>query len=737
MKKISKIYTAIVFILLFAPIAVLVLFSFNSEESLFVFKGFSLRWYRTLFSDSSILDALKNSLLLAVCSSAVATVIGTAAAFGVHHMKKKWLKTAIMSTTNIPMMNPEIITGISMMFLFVFVGGMIGLQNKLNFFTMLIAHVTFCVPYVILNVLPKFKQMDKSLPEAALDLGCTPLQSFFKVQLPAIMPGVFTGMIMSFTMSLDDFVISYFTTGVDFQTLPVLIYSMTKKNVKPTIYALSTIIFVVIFVLLLVSNFQKNSEERLAIKKAREEKKKREAILKSQKTGKPLKVKKEHPIKPKRPKRSFNFTRLIAIIAVMVVILTVVLALIPYNDKTEVINVYNWGEYIAEGGIDEDGNKLYNTNEEFEIYCREELGKNVKVNYMTFASNEDMYAKLKSGAVSYDVIIPSDYMIARLVEEDLLQELDFDKIPNYYDKDNIGEEFRGLYYDPENKYSVPYTYGMVGVIYDANQVDEEDAADESWDLMWNEKYKGDIVQFNNSRDAFGTAMYKLGIDVNTSSETEWKKAFDALVEQRPLIKKLVMDEIFNMMESGEAAISAYYAGDYLTMYYNSCDVGKVDLQFYYPKDEAGNYNTNAFIDAMCVPKNAQNSELAMEYINFMLSEKAAIANAEYIYYASPHKVVYNNPDYQADMGDDYQVLYPEGFDFKEMYSKNCYKNLDAKTKTYYGDLWEKYAANTTTDGVDIQLRNRVIIELSVYGIAIAAVAIFVAVRKLKKRKSNI
>ena len=684
MKKFSAIYTALILVFLFAPIAVLIFFSFNSGASTSVFSGFSFKWYAELFGNSEILDAFKNSLILAVAASAIATVMGTAAAFGIHHMKNKWLKSSVMTATNVPMMNPEIITGISLMFLFVFVGTFLGFQTKLNFWTMLVAHVTFCLPYVILNVLPKLKQMDKSLPEAALDLGCTPIQSFFKVQLPAILPGVFTGMIMAFTMSLDDFVISYFTSGVDFQTLPVLIYSMTKKNVKPTIYALSTIIFVVILVMLLITNRERSSDERLEAKRKRAEKKRKEAIIKAQKSGKPLKVKSEP--KPKTTPsygRSTNFIRIIALACTVAIILTFCLVLALMSEKTVTLNVYNWGEYISDGS---EGS--YDTNAEFERYCKETLGINVKVNYITYTSNEDLYAKLSSGAVSYDVIIPSDYMIARLSAEGLLSEIDFDNIPNY--EISISEEFKGLYYDPDNKYSVPYTYGMVGVIYDANRVDEADIG--SWDLMWNPKYDGKIVQFNNSRDAFGTAMYKLGLDVNTTDRTVWDQALSELQKQKPLLKKLVMDEIFNMMETGEAAIGAYYAGDYLTMLDNQSS--NVDLQFYYPE------NTNLFIDAMCIPTCAQNKELAEKYINFMLSDDAAIANAEYISYASPHQNVYNSEIYRDDMGEDaIAVLYPENFNFSEIYDTNCYKDLDKSTKEYINKLWGVYSTsdNSTVD----------------------------------------
>ncbi|MBE6556734.1 MAG: ABC transporter permease [Ruminococcaceae bacterium] len=258
-------------------------FSFNSGSSTAVFEGFSLKWYAELFSDAQTLNAVKNTLILAVSSSAIATVVGTAAAFGIHHMKSRYLRQLTMSVTNVPMMNPDIITGISLMLLFVFVGGMMGLATKLNFFTMLIAHITFSVPYVILSVLPKLRQMDVSLPEAALDLGCTPMQSFFKVQLPAILPGVFSGMIMAFTLSLDDFVISYFTMGVDFMTLPVHIYDMTKKNVKPDMYALATLIFVVVLILLLLSNRESSKDERMQIKRLKAERRRRLSLHKNKK----------------------------------------------------------------------------------------------------------------------------------------------------------------------------------------------------------------------------------------------------------------------------------------------------------------------------------------------------------------------------------------------------------------------------------------------------------------------
>ena len=345
------------------------------------------------------------------------------------------------------------------------------------------------------------------------------------------------------------------------------------------------------------------------------------------------------------------------------------------SKNTLTLNVYNWGEYISDGS---EGS--FDTVREFEKWYEETYGQKVTVNYSTFASNEDMYSKIASGAVSYDVIVPSDYMIARMAQEGLLLPLDFDNIPNY---SQIDEAFRGLYYDPENLYSVPYTYGIVGVIYDANVVDEADIG--GWELMWNEKYSGRILQFNNPRDAFGTAMYKLGIDVNTTDKAAWDQAYQELLTQRPLVYSYVMDEIYNMMESGEAAVGAYYAGDYFTMV--DAQAENVDLQFYYPAE------TNFYVDAMCIPSCAKNKELAEIFINYMLSEEPAVANALYTYYASPNSVVYENEGYIEEMGDAMEVLYPDLGDFSAQYNRLAFRNMDADMLSYMTTLWENVKIN--------------------------------------------
>ncbi len=341
------------------------------------------------------------------------------------------------------------------------------------------------------------------------------------------------------------------------------------------------------------------------------------------------------------------------------------------ENSSLVLNVYNWGEYISDGS---EGS--LNTVTEFEKWYQETYGVKVTVNYSTFASNEDMYAKLSSGAVSYDVIIPSDYMIARLKEENMLLPLNFDNIPNYQ---YIEDSFKGLYYDETNEYSIPYTYGIVGVIYNANVVDEADVG--GWDLMWNEKYKGNILQFNNSRDAFATAQYKLGLDVNSTDKSEWDTVLEELKTQAPLVKSYVMAEIYNMMESGEAAIGAYYAGDYFTMLDDQAE--NVDLRFYYPE------RTNFFVDAMCIPSCCEHKDLAETFINFMLSEEIAIANAEYIYYASPNSLVYNSDAYKEEMGEEaMEVIYPGIDDFSAKFNEFAYRNLNSEMLSYMNTLWE-------------------------------------------------
>ncbi|MBO7341192.1 MAG: spermidine/putrescine ABC transporter substrate-binding protein [Clostridia bacterium] len=365
------------------------------------------------------------------------------------------------------------------------------------------------------------------------------------------------------------------------------------------------------------------------------------------------------------------------------------------NGGVTTLYVYNWGEYLSDGS-----EGTVDVNEMFEQWYYDTTGKRVKVNYSTYSSNESMYAKISSGSVNYDVIVPSDYMIERLIDEGLLAKLDYANIPAI---GNILADFQNADYDPDRNgdgysdYSVPYLYGMIGIIYNTTMVDEEDIG--GWDLMWNEKYAGNILQFNNSRDAFGSAMYSLGLwdQINTEDEATWRAALEALKAQKPILQGYVMDEIYNKMENGSAAIAAYYAGDYLTMYENN-----EDLEFYYPRE-----GTNLYVDAMCVPKSSQNKELAEHYINFMLSvdEKygaPAVANAEYTYYASPNLAVVESEDYVSYMNeikdDGYNKMYNttdvEGNEVKT----SSYRNLKGDKLLLLNNLWEELKSDISVSG---------------------------------------
>ena len=667
MKYASRIYLTVIFGILYIPILTLILFSFNSQDSTAVFAGFSFRWYAELFNSAEAFTALRNTLILAVLSALLATVIGTAAAEGVYRMKSKLAKSAISSVTNIPMMNPDIVTGMSMMLFFSAVVTVLKISdyNDIGFAAMLIAHTTFCLPYVFLSVLPRINELGDTISEAALDLGCTPMQAFFKVKLPNIMPAVLSGMVMAFTLSLDDFVISYFVGPTNFQTLPLLIYSMTKKKVTPDMYALSAIIIVTIFLLLILSNFRGDKK----------------------------------PTHSDRKKKKL-LTVIILTVAAVLILGIIISSLFTSEDdlyagadRTELtLNVYNWGEYISDGF---EGS--YDTNAEFEKYYFKKYGKKVTVNYSTYATNEDMFSKLSNSAISYDVIIPSDYMIQKMIEEDMLLEFDVESdIKNFK---YINDDFKNRYYDPNNKYSVAYTYGMLGIIYNKDMVDPEDVADESWGLLWNEKYSGKILQFNNPRDAFATAMYWKGLDVNSNDPEVWEEALELLKEQKPLLQGYVNDEIFNKMTTGSAAISTYYVGDYITM----ADTEMApDLGFYYPVE-----GSNYFVDAMCIPKNAKEPELAKEYINFMLSKEAAVANATYIGYASPNSLVYEDEEYADEMGEfAMELLYNKSpLEVNKRYIEicgkgpdaPCYESFNPEIQSRVNTLWENLKLEDSTE----------------------------------------
>ena len=604
MKKLNRLFTVLIFIFLYIPMAVLIVASFNTGKDIAHFEGFTLMRYAELFQDAHLLQLLRNSIVISVLSTLTATTFGTVAAVGIHNLKPR-MRKVVMNLTNIPMTNPDIVTGVSLSLLFVFVGTrMLGQRDSLTFWTLLIAHITFNLPYVILNVMPKLQQMDNSLTDAAMDLGCTPRQAFFKVTLHEILPGIVSGAIMAFTMSLDDFVISYFVSGLDFVTLPVEIYSYTKKPIQPKIYAMFTLLFLLIFVLMVTMNLLQLRADRAKTER------RAKAESKSMRT----------------------FKRVCAIACAAALVLGFgYLFIAPHTQENITLNVYNWGQYIADGS---DGSM--EVIKEFETRY-----PHIKVNYSTYDSNEIMYSKLSNGGITVDLIIPSDYMIARMIEEDMLLPLNFDNIPNYQ---YIDEDFRNTAYDPENIYSVPYTWGTVGILYNTKYVDEADVT--GWELLWNEDYAGKILTFGNSRDAFGIAQFMLGYDINTTDEAELQACAELLKQQKPLLQQYVMDEIFAIMQNEEAWIAPYYAGDCLTM------MGENEnLDFFLP----GHQGFNMFIDAMCIPTCAKEKEAAELFINFLCDPEIAGANMDWICYGTPLSAAkeYMDPEIVSD-----PVTYP-------------------------------------------------------------------------------
>ena len=636
MRKTNRILTILIFMFLYVPMVVLIVASFNTGKDITNFEGFTLNQYAELFRDEDLLRLLGNSVLIALLSTGVSVAFGTVAAVGIHGLKPK-MRKVVMSLTNIPMTNPDIVTGVSLSLLFVFVGtGLLGQRESLNFWTLLVAHVTFGLPYVILNVMPKLHQMDGSLTDAAMDLGCTPTQAFFKVILHEILPGIVSGGIMTFTMSLDDFVISYFVTGSDFVTLPVEIYTYTKKPIQNKVYAMFTLLFLLIFVLMVVMNLLQMRAGR-----------KRETM------------------------RSVSRGGIIArrcVAGVVAVCLLVGCGFLLFGNKQEriTLNVKNWGMNMADGS---DGTLDI-------VAAFEEKYPHIKVNMSYYESNEALYSQLSNGGITVDVIIPSDYMIDRMIQSDMLMELNFDNIPNFK---YIDEQFKNPDYDPENKYSVPYTWGTVGILYNTKYVDEADIT--GWELLWNEKYAGKILMIDNSRAAFGIAQYLLGYSINTTDKAELDACAEKLSQQRPLVQQYVMDQIYTIMENEEAWIAPYYAGDCMLMMEEN-----EDLAFYLPQEQG----FNLFTDAMCIPTCCQEKEAAELFINFLTEPEISGANMDYICYASPLSAAREHmEEYLAES----EIVYPSQ---EILENGTAYAYLSEETTRYVEGLYQ--AATKTADG---------------------------------------
>ncbi|MBQ4482501.1 MAG: extracellular solute-binding protein [Lachnospiraceae bacterium] len=615
--KIEKIYMGIIFIFMYAPIATLIVLSFNGSKSRARWGGFTFNWYIRLFQDDKIINALANTLIIALVSTIAATIIGTLTCVGLMGLKRR-SRTIIMGITNIPMINADIVTGISLMLLFKV------LHFETGFVTVLLAHITFNIPYVMLAVMPRMKTINPNVYEAAMDLGAKPLYAFRKTVLPDLMPAVLSGALMAFTMSIDDFIITYFTKGSGFDTLSTKIYNEVKRGIQPEIYALSSIIFVVVIVLLLASAGFKNrqiSEKKIALFR-----------MERRLTRKHVAV--------------------FAVLSACIVLLAMYFGGVFARKKNQLF-VYNAGEYIDPEVI-----------EMFE----EETG--IDVIYDEFETLEIMYAKMVQNDAAYDVICPSDYMIAKLISKDMLRELDLNEIPN---RKYIGEQYlrSSEAFDPGNKYSVPYTWGTVGILYNRNMVKEPV---KSWDILWDEKYSGQILMQDSIRDAFMVALARRGYSINTTDPEELKEAADDLIAQRPLVQAYVIDQARDKMIGEEAALAVIYSGEVIyTQRENK------NLEYCVPEE-----GSNVWIDAWVVTKHARNPEAAMKWIDFLCRPDIALMNFDFITYSTPNTAAREMIE-EEDIRNS-EVAYP-GEDVLKRCSTYVYLGEDGDT--LYSDMWKK------------------------------------------------
>lgn len=614
----GKILMIILIIFFYAPILYMIVFSFNEGKSLTHFSGFSLKWYQHMLESRDMMEALYTTFSIAILSTLISTVVGTITAIGLSKSKKV-IRDVVEQVNNLPIMNPEIVTAIGFMLLF------ITFQVEKGYTTMLLAHIAFCIPYVILSVMPKVRSLDPNLADAAMDLGATPMQALLKVIVPQITPGIVSGALIAFTMSVDDFIISYFVTGQGVKNLSIMVYTMSKR-VNPSINAISTLVVVIILVALLAINLIPMF------------------LAKQQEKGKG------------------NTTRviLIGVAAVLAAVSIIGFAIHgglkktqkPYQGQT--LRIYSPGEYIGENIIPD-----------FE----EMTGARVVLEL--FDSNEQMYIKVANGE-SYDILIPSDYMIERLIKEDLLQKIDMSQILNM---DFINEEVKNLSYDPGNEYSVPYFWGSVGIVYDTTKVSEDELEKEGFNIFLNEKYKGDIYLYDSERDSFMMALKALGYSMNTESEEELEEAyrwFETCVST--MDPEIVTDEIIDNMAQGRKALGLIYSGDAAYVMSENENMG-----YYEPME-----GTNIWCDAMVIPANAGNVELAHEFMNFLCSYEAAYDNSDFVGYTSPNEEVM-------------EELYGEGGTYEGInayiprsgYEKDESFVFNERTRKIISNLWSK------------------------------------------------
>ena len=594
-KFFSMLYVVLCLAFFYLPILVTMIFSFNSSKSLTRFTGFSLRWYQELLGNGEVIKAVYVSVTIAIIATIVSTILGTITAIGLSKSKKV-IKELLLNINNIPILNPEIVTAISLMLLFSSLG------FRKGYLTMLLAHIAFCTPYVITSVYPKVRALDPNMANAAMDLGATPFQALTKVIVPMIKEGIFAGALLAFTMSFDDFVISYFVSGNGVKNISIVVYNMTKR-INPTINALSTIVIVVIIVVLLLSN-----------------------------------------LLPKFKNKARKLNRKAVKIISVVLVVAVTAGLIKWGfvaQSTHVLKVYNAGEYM-DLSLLEDFEKEYDCT----------------IVYETFESNEMMYTKLMAGD-KYDVVIPSDYMIERLMKENYLQPLDHSLLPNL---ENMDDAVRGMSYDPDNEWSVPYFWGSVGIVYNHENVDPSVVEEQGWEVLRNTDYAGHLYIYDSERDSFMMAFKALGYSMNTSDPDEINAAYEWLLQMNDTMSPVyVTDEVIDGMMNGYKDLAVVYSGDATVI----LDENE-DMSFYMPEQ-----GTNIWCDAMVIPANAENPLLAHEFINYMLTYEAAFDNTETVGYTSPNAEVFEEMTSSEDLYAENAAYLPRsGYEKDEMFHDN-------------------------------------------------------------------
>ena len=608
----SKIILTLTMLFFYLPILYIIVFSFNDSRSLTKFGGFSLRWYEKMFADSTMMEAVLYTVIIALIATVVSTVVGTITAIGLSKSRKV-VQKMVERINDLPVMNPDIVTAISLLMFFSV------LTVKKGFGTLLLAHIMFCVPYVMLSVTPKLRSLDPNLIDAAMDLGATPFQALTKVIVPQIKPGIVSGALIAFTMSFDDFVISYFTTGNGVNNISILVYTMSKR-VNPSINALSTIVILLITLALGVVNIVPIVRE------------------KREKDGKTSRA------------VSRKAMAIVAGVLVLAVLGGTVGASVSQQRKSaeaiekygsNVLKLYLPGEYLGENVISD-----------FE----KQFG--VRVIVENFDSNEMMYTKLMAGD-RYDVVIPSDYMIERLMKEDFLQPLDKSLIPNM---ENMSDAVLGMSYDPQNDWSIPYFWGSVGLVYNHENVDPAVIEREGWEILRNTDYAGHVYIYDSERDSFMMAFKALGYSMNTEDPDEINAAYEWLLQMNNTMSPVyVTDEVIDGMMNGYKDIAVVYSGDAAVV----LDENE-DMSFYMPSQ-----GTNIWCDAMVIPQNAENPKLAHEFINYMLTYEAAFDNTETVGYTSPNAEVFEEMTSSEDLYADNAAYLPRsGYDKDEMFHDN-------------------------------------------------------------------